>query len=169
MRISRQKAAAVRVEPRFQLNLDRRTHAERRNLKRGGGMRHLMFGSRQQARRQSDRNRILYFDRYSKTVFRLIVLILFFSVVDAFLTLFLIDHGAIELNPLMAFYIDLGPLLFVTVKCALTCLSIFVLLVYSNNSIKSLNIYIGSMFSFIFVAFAGVVAWQLYLVVRLVY
>ena len=162
-------AAPACRKPRYRLNLDRRTHAERRDLKRGSGIRHLMFGNRQQARRQSDRNRILYFDRYNKTLFRLIVLILFFSVADAFLTLLLIDYGAIELNPLMAFYLDLGPLLFVTVKYALTSLSLFVLLVYSKNSLKSLNIYIGSVFSVIFIAFAGVVVWQLYLVYRIVF
>ena len=128
-----------------------------------------MFGRRQQVRRRFDRDRVLYMDRYSKPVFRLIVLILVLSVLDAFFTLLLIDHGAVELNPLMAFYLDIGPTPFVVVKYSLTSLSIFVLLVYSNNSIKSLKIYTRSVFSIISITFAGVVAWQLFLIYRVVF
>lgn len=165
----RKKAATVLDKPRYRLNLDRRTGLDRRDLKKGAGVKHMMFGKRQQLRRRIDRDRIFYPDRYSKTIFRLIVLILVFSVVDAFLTLLLIDHGAIELNPLMAFYLKIGPVPFVAVKYALTSMSIFVLLVYSRYSIKSLKIYTRSMFSVISVAFAGVIAWQLYLVYRVVF
>jgi|GEM_PF-2221563 len=164
-----QNTATVHKKPHYRLNLDRRTGVERRNMKRGSGLRHLMFGRRQQVRRRIDRDRVLYLDRYSKTIFRLIVLILIFSVLDAFLTLLLIDHGAVELNPLMAFYLDIGPAPFVAVKYTLTSLSIFVLLVYSNNSIKSLKIYTRSMFSIISLTFAGVIAWQLFLVYRVVF
>ena len=156
-------------QPRYRLNLDRRTGAERRDRKRGSGLRHFMFGRRQQVRRRIDRDRVLYLDRYSKTIFRLIVLILVFSVLDAFLTLLLIDHGAVELNPLMAFYLNIGPTQFVAVKYALTSLSIFVLLVYSNKSIQSLKLHTRSMFSIISLTFAGVIAWQLFLVYRIVF
>ena len=128
-----------------------------------------MFGRRQQVRRRVDRDRVLYMDRYSKPVFRLIVLILLLSVLDAFFTLLLIDHGAVELNPLMAFYLNIGPTPFVVVKYCLTSLSIFVLLVYSNNSIKRLKIYTRSVFSIISITFAGVIAWQLFLIYRVVF
>ena len=128
-----------------------------------------MFGRRQQVRRRVDHQRVLYLDRYSKTIFKLIVLILIFSVLDAFLTLLLVDHGAVELNPLMAFYLNIGPAPFFAVKYALTSLSIFVLLVYSNNSIKRLNMMTRPTFSIISLAFAGVIAWQLFLVYRVVF
>ena len=156
-------------KPHYRLNLDRRAGMERRDLKRGSGLRILMFGRRQEVRRRVDQERILYLDRYSKTIFRLIVVILVFSVLDAFLTLLLIDHGAVELNPLMAFYLKIGPAQFVAVKYALTSLSIFVLLVYSNNSIKRLNLITRPMFSIICIAFAGVIVWELFLVYRVVF
>ena len=120
-------------------------------------------------RRRIDLNRIFYLDRYGNTVFSLIVMILSFSLLDAYLTLLLINHGAIELNPLMAFYLKVGPTTFVTVKYTMTSLSIFVLLVYSHNSIKGLNKNTRSMFSIIAAAFAGVIAWQLYLVYQIVF
>lgn len=156
-------------QPHYRLNLDRRDGTERRDMKRGSGLRHFMFGRRQQVRRRADRERVLYLDRYSKTIFKLIVLILVFSVLDAFLTLLLVDHGAVELNPLMAFYLDIGPVPFVAVKYGLTSLSVFVLLVYSNNSVKRLNMVTRSTFSIISLAFAGVIAWQLFLVYRVVF
>ena len=157
------------VRPTFHLNLDRRNGGERRDVKKGAGLRHLMFGKRQQVRRRIDQDRVLYLDRYSKTVFRLIILILVFSMLDAFLTLLLIDHGAVELNPLMAFYLNIGPTPFVAVKYGLTSLSVFVLLVCSNNTIRSLRIHTRSMFSIISLTFAGVIAWQLYLFYRVVF
>jgi hypothetical protein len=166
---SRRNGSAAAAQPFYRMNLDRRSGVERRNMKKGASAWHLMFGRRQQVRRRIDRDRILYFDRYSKTSFRLIVLILVFSVLDAFLTLLLVDHGATELNPLMAFYLNIGPAPFVAVKYALTSLSIFVLLVYSNKSIQSLRIPARSMFSIISLTFAGVIAWQLFLVYRIVF
>ena len=167
--IAWQKTPAACKHLPYRLNLDRRSGSDRRNMRRGAGLRHLMFGRRQQVRRRVDRDRVLYMDRYSKPVFRLIVLILLLSVLDAFFTLLLIDHGAVELNPLMAFYLNIGPTPFVVVKYCLTSLSIFVLLVYSNNSIKRLKIYTRSVFSIISITFAGVIAWQLFLIYRVVF
>ena len=156
-------------KPGYRINLDRRTGVERRYADRWTSARHLLRGKRERVRRRIDRDRIIYLDRYSKPLFRLIMLILVFSVLDAFLTLLLIEHGAIELNPLMAFYLNRGPATFIAVKYALTSLSVFVLLIYSNNVLVSFKIYTRSMFSVIFAAFATVIAWQLYLVYRVVF
>ena len=48
------------------------------------------------------------------------ILILLLSCADAFLTLTLIDHGAYEVNPLMAPLVAGSPLLFTLVKVGLT-------------------------------------------------
>lgn len=169
MLLSRPAAAVVVRKPPCRLNLDRRNGVERRNMNQGWQAKHLIRGRRRRVRRRVDRDRVFYVDQYGKTIFRLIVLILIFSLTDAFLTLLLIDHGAVELNPLMAFYLKAGPGLFVAVKYALTSLSIFVLLVYSNRSIKSLNIQTRSMFPIISATFGGVIVWQLFLVYRVVF
>jgi hypothetical protein len=126
------------------------------------------MGMREQVRRKIDW-RTIFFEHYSEFVFTLIALILVFSLLDAFLTLVLIDYGATELNPLMAFYIDIGPATFIMVKYGMTSLSIFVLLVSSHHSTKSLKIKTPSLFLIIFLAVAGVIPWQLYLICRNVF
>lgn len=102
-------------------------------------------------------------DLYGERVFILAILTLFFSLLDAFLTLILIDHGAIELNPLMSFYLDIGPATFVAVKYGMTALSIFVLVVCCYDPNNSLKIKFPSLFLIIFLAVAAVIPWHLYL------
>ena len=110
--------------------------------------------------------RKIFLDCYSEVLFALIALILVFSLMDAFFTLILIDHGATELNPLMAFYLNIGPAVFIGVKYGMTSLSIFVLLVSSKNSSISHKICSSSLFLMIFLTVAAVIPWQLYLICR---
>jgi hypothetical protein len=110
--------------------------------------------------------RKIFLDCHSEVLFALIALILVFSLMDAFFTLILVDHGATELNPLMAFYLNIGPAVFIMVKYGMTSLSIFVLLVSSNNSSISHKICTSSLFLMICLTVAAVIPWQLYLIFR---
>ena len=74
------------------------------------------YGKRKEIRRQQDTYEIFFVDHYSSTIFAAIVLILFLSVIDAFLTLLLLGHGAREINPLMAYILRVEPKFFLTVK-----------------------------------------------------
>jgi hypothetical protein len=123
-------------------------------------------GRRESGRRYNDRQRPMLADRYQQSLFGVIVLILFLSVIDAILTLFLISHGAIELNPVMAFYLDLGPYTFLWVKYALTCVGLMVLLVFHNRFLNSMGIKAGAFFYVALAAFVSVVSWELYLISR---
>ena len=105
-------------------------------------------------------------DRYQQSLFGVIALILFLSVIDAILTLFLITHGAIELNPVMAFYLDLGPYTFLWVKYALTCVGVMVLLVFHNRFLNSMGIKAGAFLYVALAAFVSVVSWEIYLISR---
>jgi hypothetical protein len=95
--------------------------------------------------------------------------ILLLSIVDALLTLFLIDHGAVEINPLMAFYLNVGPLAFIVVKYTLTSLSVFVLLMFRNVFFSGIRRNTLFLFTLIIGAFIGVVTWQLFLTYRIVF
>ena len=57
-------------------------------------------GNRRIIRRHEDKSTIFLVDQFSLKHFVPIVAILFLSVSDALLTLFLIDHGAYETNPI---------------------------------------------------------------------
>ncbi len=147
---------------------ERRTGGDRR-LRQHFRLRFLLFGGRRvQGRRYEDRQRILFFDRYQQVQFSIIAGILFFSVMDALLTLYLLGHGAIEINPIMAFYLDVGPYTFLFVKYALTSTGIIILLFFQNFFMKTIRINAGVLLYLVLAAFLGVFSWQIYLIHKLV-
>jgi hypothetical protein len=144
--------------------VERRSGVDRRRAPTTS-LRYFMYGGRRiSGRRAEDRRRVQYFDRYSRAHLNLIVLILFLSVTDAFLTLFLIDHGAIEVNPIMAFYLEVGPYAFLFVKYGLTSLGLILLLLFSNFVLRPVRVRAGVLFYPLLAAFVGVVSWQIYLI-----
>ena len=70
-------------------------------------------------------------------LFLLIMLTLTLSLIGAFLSLTLISQGAIEWNPILAYFLSLGPIPYLLVKYLLTVVSVMVLvLVYSRSSFR---------------------------------
>ena len=137
---------------------ERRTHQFPR-------WRYLLFsGKRAKARRKEDRHRTFYFDRYSSNLFAAIVAILMLSVLDALLTLYLIDNGSRELNPVMSYFIEYGPFVFMGAKYFLTCTGVIILLLFRNVLRKRSITHTQHLFSYIIVAFTTVIAWELYLI-----
>ena len=137
---------------------DRRTHQFPK-------WRYLLFsGRRAKARRREDLHRTFYFDRYSSNLFAAIVAILMLSVLDALLTLYLIDNGSTELNPVMSYFIEYGPFVFMGAKYFLTCIGVIILLLFRNVLRKRSITHTQHIFSYIIVAFSTVIAWELYLI-----
>lgn len=157
------------LRPTYRFNLDRRTGRDRRNRSKFDVIKPLISGKRENARRRNDRNVIVYFDRYSPASLWFIVIILILSVVDALLTMMLIRNGAVELNPVMAYYLNISPQVFLAVKYALTSLSVFILLVYGSVVLGGAQIHIRSVYPLIITAFASVVVWEIYLIVNVVF
>jgi hypothetical protein len=133
-------------------------------------LRYLFYkGRRRQIRRQTDHRRLLLLDHYSSTLFIAMILILAFSVTDAFLTLWLVDRGATELNPVMAYFLAQGPAVFIGAKYLLTSLSVVILVVYSQVFLHRVGIYIRSVIASILMLLSSVIAWEVYLLVRYVH
>ena len=57
-----------------------------------------------------------------------IIIVLSLSLLDALLALFLLSHGAKELNPVMRYYLNHGTLTFIFVKYGLTALPMLIIL-----------------------------------------
>ena len=148
--------------------VERRSKADRRT--RSSFNRHsLLFrGRRKTIRRHEDKSRFFYADLYSLSHFIPIVLILFFSVADTILTIVLTNHGADEINPIMAYYLDLGPYIFFSVKYSLTSAGLIILLMFRNIFLKPLQTNAGSLFYFFLAVFIGVVSWQFFMIYRLI-
>lgn len=91
-----------------------------------------LFGYRISSRRKEDRTKYYFFDRYSPFFVVLLLVTLLLSICDAFLTMRLIGLDAQELNPVMKFFLDLGPSPFLLVKWILTVFGLLTLLVLKN-------------------------------------
>ena len=151
-----------------QTNSEMRSGSDRRSS-RGINLRSLGFGGkREHIRRKEDMQRYFSVDRYSPSIFAAIIFILFLSVVDALLTLFLIGNGAIEVNPIMAYYLKIGPYSFLAVKYGLTTIGVFVFLLLRNIYLRPLKMYTGTLLYVVIAVFVTVVAWQLYLISHII-
>ena len=123
----------------------------------------LMNGRRETARREEDKARVFFFDRYNQKIFAAITAILMLSIFDALLTLVLIERGSTELNPVMAYFLEYGPLPFIISKYLLTSFGVVVLLIFKNVFINKINMYTHSLFSSVIFAFSTVIIWELFL------
>jgi hypothetical protein len=148
--------------------IERRSGADRRKRAHYNLKQIIKPGTRENVRREADRERIMFLDRYSPTLFICITLILVLSILDAVFTLYLVNKGATEINPVMAHYINVGPRAFLMVKYGLTCFSIMVLLLCSNVFLKRFRVQVRTLFTIMMFIFVGVVLWQLFLIYHVV-
>jgi hypothetical protein len=135
-----------------------------RRSRSGLTIKSLLFGGRREKiRRQEDTRRYFFVDHYSPGLFFIIVSILFLCVIDALLTLRLLDQGAYEINPVMAYFLKFGPYTFFITKYLLTIIPAICLLMFGNivlRLIKSTRSVLYAMAVF----YLAVVVMQLYLV-----
>jgi hypothetical protein len=148
---------------------DRRSGKDRRKHKIPEIKSLFIFKRRKKIRRQEDKYNIIYFDRYSSTLLGAIIVFLLLNLIDGLLTLFLLDHGATEINPIMAYFLNFGPLTFMSVKYFLASYSVIILLIFSNVFLRKIKIYTRSLFSYTIGAFMLVIAWELFLTFRIVF
>ena len=139
---------------------DRRTNQKAR-------LKYLLFnGRRERIRREEDRGRVFFFDRYNPKLFAAITAILMLSITDALLTLILIDQGSSELNPVMAYFLQHGLLPFIIAKYLLTSIGVVTLLIFKNVFLPRAKIYTGELLTVVIFAFAAVIVWEIFLIIR---
>jgi hypothetical protein len=147
-----------------QTNCDQRSGADRRKNTPPIFSKYWVTGRRAALRREEDRQRPYRLDRHGVKTFLLILLIIMLSISDALLTLYLIDHGASEINPLMAYFLSHGPLVFFAAKYFLTCTAIIIVLFNKNMYLFNTKIRVKILFFLFLIPFALVVNWELYLI-----
>jgi len=128
-------------------------------------LRYLVAGGRRRGvRRAGDKQRIIILDRYSPRILAAIVGTLCLSLLDAVLTLSLIDHGAAEVNPLMDYFLNKGTLIFTSVKYLLTSLAVVIFLLLDHNVLPRTRFRMSSLFTFAIASFTIVVVWEIVLI-----
>ena len=103
-------------------------------------------------------------ETHSPKILSLILLIVVLSITDAFLTLHLINQGAVELNPIMAYYLNHSELAFFGMKYLLTCASVLVILIIKDVYLFKTKVQGKILFVFHVIVLTSVVQWELYLV-----
>ncbi len=123
----------------------------------------LNYHRRRYVRRKSDFQKIVVFDTYSNAINLTVVAILLLSLCDAFLTLFLSSIGAVERNPIMAYYLNIDEFTFVFVKYGLTVLSVAIILTLPYAFTRYLHIPVRRLLGCFVAIFSLVVAWEIFL------
>lgn len=139
--------------------------------RKGGwkSIRNLFYYRRRRlVRRAEDRRRIVFLDYYSGAILISAVVVLLLSLTDGFLTLFLLSHGAVEMNPVMAYFLQFGAEAFLIAKYVLTAIPVLIVAILNYTFIRRLNIFTRSLFKYFAVGFAAVIAWELILVAHVV-
>ncbi len=138
--------------------IDRRTDNKAR-------LKYLFFnGRRERSRRDDDMGKAIIFDLYNQKLFLIITAILILSITDAVLTLVIIQRGARELNPVMAYFLEHGTLAFIVAKYVLTSIGVLILLIFKNVFLTKIKIYTHSLFPCVIFVFIAVVAWELFII-----
>jgi hypothetical protein len=141
--------------------LERRSGQDRRQQQLSKRL--FVKGLRESMRRADDRNRIAILDRYKSPLFIGMMIVLSLSIFDGILTLILLSQGAQELNPVMRYYLNHGPQVFILVKYGLTVLPMLMIL-FANEALASrYRIGAGMLFYAFAAFFGGVVIWEFYL------
>ena len=138
--------------------IDRRTNNKAR-------FKYLLFnGRRERFRRDEDSGKAFIFDRYNQKLFLAITTILVLSILDAVLTLVVIQRGARELNPVMAYFLEHGTPTFIIAKYILTSVGVLILLIFKNVFLTKFKIYTYSLFPCVIFVFITVIVWELFLI-----
>jgi Domain of unknown function (DUF5658) len=113
------------------VSMERRSGIDRRRRSLAA----YLHGARNPRRRSGRRASDVYYpivDWYSARVFALVMAILTLCVADGVLTVFLISHGAVEVNPFMALFVPHNLGWFAAIKLTLTSLGTMVLVACSR-------------------------------------
>lgn len=106
--------------------------ADRRSRPTPAVSRYLFRGRRRGARREADKRAGYYVDHPGPKALAIAGVLLALTLLDGVFTLRLLDGGATEENPVMAYALSLGVSAFLLMKYLLTIPSIGVLLVHKN-------------------------------------
>lgn len=92
-----------------------------------------------------DRKMHFYVDRYGPVSVILFLAALLLSLLDAFITIRLLEAGGVELNPVMHFLLQFGEGPFLFVKFGCTAAALLILLIhkeyyFGRNSFRSRNL-----------------------------
>ena len=141
--------------------LNQRTIKDRRTQPTPGLSRYTFFGRRKTIRRRSDQQRGGYVDRYTSSLFFLLVAIGGLNVLDAFFTMMILDLKGLEANPVVRSVISLYGTKFWIWKFSIVSVSLVLLCLHSRfKLVRELIVAIGCLY-------VMVIVYQIFLLLHL--
>jgi len=136
---------------------DRRIIDDRRKQSTPFLSKQTIFGGRRRTiRREEDKGRHIFLDKYGLLLFITLLLLLLLSITDAYLTLTLVKaYNATELNPVMAFYLEYGSVTFFLEKFLFTSVAVFIFCVFNHFAVVKISLALA------IIIYLGVVQYEL--------
>ena len=146
----------------YAVNQKRKTE-DRRKKPTSPFSRASLYGRRKAIRREEDKAHHKYVDRYSVRSVATILVILVLSISDAIFTLRLIAMGAEEVNPVMDFFLKLGPAVFLGVKYFLTVGSLLCFLILKNHYFLMGRVSVKAVLGLVLALYLALIGYELWL------
>jgi hypothetical protein len=162
VRLLPQGSAAASDVP-LESDIDKRVESDRRKTPTGPWDAFPPAGQRMIARRASEHRQPYFVDRFSSIMFIVILTLILASIVDAILTIQLIDSGANEVNPLMARLLDYGVGAFLFGKYVLTVVGLPLLLIFKNHYLFNTRLRVGYLIPMAVALYVVLIGYQLVL------
>ena len=137
---------------------ERRILSDRRKQPTPGLSQYVFWGQRKDFRRKTDQRKGGYLDRYSSALFFFLVLIVGLNIIDAFLTIMILDLNGWELNPIVCSVIDLYGENFWVWKFSIVSIALVLLCLHSKFR-RVQSVIIGICFIYLVV-----IAYQIFLI-----
>lgn len=116
--------------------------------------------SRRHTNRRSADAEVIFLDWHHPWLFFLATGTMLLSCADAFLTLLLLEHGMIEVNPVMGSIMEYGTSVFISTKLAMTAIGIFVLVFLAKSCFLN-RVRTGLFLTVLFTCYAGLVCYEI--------
>jgi len=111
---------------------------DRRSNRRKAAVHSFYRRRRSQIRRETDDTSRVYVDTHEAKIGYLALALMGLSIVDAFFTTVLLQNGSQELNPLLAYLIELDATLFLAIKFFITGASIVFFILHKHHKLFNL-------------------------------
>ncbi len=100
-----------------------------------------LFTPKRRATGRREEDHSSYVDRYTRRDVALLISIFLLNVGDALFTMRWLDRGGLEANPVMDFFLEIGPGAFLAQKCLVVGFWLLILLVHKNFRFARAGLY----------------------------
>ncbi len=138
---------------------ENRAYPERRLKPTPVFSRYTLWGRRSHFRRRDDQVRGGYVDRYSSGLLLLLLVLLALNIVDAVLTIFILDCGGREANPFMRVLIDQCGNEFWIWKFLIVAVALLFLCLHAHFPRVKKGLWVATLIYFGVVVYEGFIIW----------